>query len=103
MVYRIRVSPRCCTVSFTGPTGVRHSVEVTAESVYEAAALGINLLRQEEWADQLAPGTPIEVRARHPATTHTLTLAQVQRWTEGVAASPDEILKKRKVKDLLRR
>jgi uncharacterized protein (UPF0210 family) len=30
---------RTCTVSFNGPSGIRHSVDVTAESVYEAAAL----------------------------------------------------------------
>jgi hypothetical protein len=33
-------------VSFTGPSGVRHSVDVTAESVYEAAALGLARLRR---------------------------------------------------------
>src|SRR5207344_2632755 len=31
-----------CTVIFTGPSGIRHSVGVTAKSVYEAAALGVS-------------------------------------------------------------
>jgi len=31
------VALRTCTVSFTGASDVRHSVEVTAESIYEAA------------------------------------------------------------------
>jgi hypothetical protein len=39
------VALRTCTVSFVGPSGVRHAVEVTAESVYEAAALGVSALR----------------------------------------------------------
>jgi len=34
------VALRTCTVSFSGPSGICHSVDVTAESVYEAAALG---------------------------------------------------------------
>jgi hypothetical protein len=46
---------RACTVSFVGPSGVPHSIDVTAESVYEAAALGLSRLRRDEWADQIAP------------------------------------------------
>jgi hypothetical protein len=68
------VAVRACTVSFTGPAGVRHSVDVSAESVYEAAALGLSRLRRDEWADQVAPGTPIEIAVREPATTHTVSL-----------------------------
>ena len=31
---------------------------VTAECVYEAAALGLSRLRRDEWADQIAPESP---------------------------------------------
>jgi hypothetical protein len=62
------VAVRACTVSFTGPSGVRHSVDVSAESVYEAAALGLSRLRRDEWADRIAPGTPIEITVRKPAS-----------------------------------
>jgi len=88
-------------VSFVGPTGVRHSVEVTSESLYEAAILGISLLRRDEWADPIAPGTPLEIQVREPATTHVVTVAQLRRWVDGVAVSPDETLKKRRLKELL--
>ena len=92
---------RACVVSFAGPTGVRHGVEVQAESLYEAAILGVARLRADGWSDQIAPGTPLEVRVSEPATTHTLTLAQLRRWTEGIAVSPDETLKKNRLKALL--
>jgi hypothetical protein len=95
------VAVRACTVSFVGPTGVRHSVEVTAESVYEAAILGVSLLRQDGWADQIAPGTQIEIQVRQPATTHCVTVVQLRRWCDGIAVSPDETLKKRKLRELL--
>jgi hypothetical protein len=51
--------------------------DVSAESVYEAAALGLSRLRRDEWADQIAPGTPIEITVREPATTDTVSLAQI--------------------------
>jgi hypothetical protein len=93
---------RSLLIGLNGPTsGVRHSVDVTAESVYEAAALGLSLLRRDEWADQIAPGTPIEIAVREPATTHTVSLAQIHRWCDGVAVSPEELQKRKRVRELI--
>ena len=40
----IRVpTARTCVVDFTGSEGIRHNVEVTASTLYEAAALAINV------------------------------------------------------------
>jgi hypothetical protein len=72
-----------------------------AESLHEAAALGLSLLRSQDWVDAIAPGTAIEVAVRAPATTHIVTLAQLLRWVDGVAVSPEETLKKRRLKELL--
>ena len=96
------VALRTCTVSFVGPSGVRHAIEVTAESVYEAAALGVSALRNSGWADAIAPATELEIQVREPATSHRLTVRQIQRWCDGIAVSPDETLKKRRLKQLLR-
>jgi hypothetical protein len=95
------VALRTCTVSSTGPSGVRQSVEVTAESIYEAAALGVPALKNSGWADAIAPGTELEVQVREPATSHRLTVQQIRRWCDGVAVSLDETLKKRRFKQLL--
>ena len=92
---------RTCTVSFAGPSGVRHSVEVTAESIFEAAALGVSALKNSGWADAIAPGTELEIEVREPATCHRLTVQQIRRWCDGVAVSPDDTLKKRRLKRLL--
>ena len=91
---------RTCTVSFSGPSGIRHSVDVTAESVYEAAALGVSALRKNGWADAVALGTELEIQVR-PPTFHCITVHQIHRWCDGIATSPDETLKKRKLKQLL--
>ena len=91
---------RACTISFVGPTGVLHSVVVTAESLYEAAILGVALLRADGWAKQLSPGTPIEVQVRALATTHCVSIAQLRRWAEAIMPEPDETLKERRLKQL---
>ena len=88
-------------VRFAGPSGIRHSVELTAESVYEAAALGVSALTRDGWAHAMPPRTELEVQVREPTTCHRLTVQQIRRWCDGVAASPDETLKKRRLKQLL--
>lgn len=90
-----------CTVSFTGSSGIWHAVEVTAESIYEAAALGVSALKNSGWADAIAPGTELKVQVREPTTGHRLTVQQICRWCDGVAVSPDDTLKKRRLKQLL--
>jgi hypothetical protein len=93
---------RSCTVTFTGPRGVSHSIEVVGESLYEAAVLGLNALKNDGWVEAVAPGTTVHVQVREAATTHTLSVAQLRRWCDGIAVSPDEALKKRKLKEFLR-
>ena len=80
---------------------MRHSVDVTAESLYEAAILAVSLLRQDGWTEQIAPGTQLEVQVREPAATHFVTVVQLRRWCDAIAVSPDETLKKRRLKALL--
>lgn len=95
------VAVRTCTVSFTGPSGIRHSVDVLAESLFEAGALGVSAFRRSGWADVIAPGTELDIAVREPPVSHRITLQQIQRWCDGVAVNPDETLTKRRLKQLL--
>jgi hypothetical protein len=47
---------RTCVVSFVDSDGIRHSVEVAAESLYEAAALAVKEFRRHTWVDDVGPG-----------------------------------------------
>jgi hypothetical protein len=95
------VALRTCTVSLSGPSAIHHSVGVTAESVYEAAASGVSALRTSGWADAVALGTELEIQVREPPRCRRITVHQIHRWCEGIAASPGETLKKRRLKQLL--
>ena len=93
---------RACVVSFAGERGVRHSVEVTAETLYEAAAMALAAFRQSEFADAIGPNTELCVAVKNPETMHRLTPDHIRRWCDGVAVSPDELLKRHRVKTLIR-
>jgi hypothetical protein len=77
------VALRTCTVSFTDPSGVRHSVEVTGESIYEAAALGDPALKNSGWVDAIAPGIEFEIEVRAPSVIGS----RCNRFVAGAMAS----------------
>ena len=92
---------KLCAVSFTDVRGIRHSADVEAESLYEAAVQGIRRLNQDPWMERIGPGTKLEIEVREPATKHVLTVEQVERWLAGSTANPTEATKKKKLKLLL--
>ena len=79
----------------------RNGLEVTAETLYEAAATALSIFRRSEWADVIGPNTELHVAVKNPETMHRVTPEQIRRWCDGVAVSPDEVLKRRRVKTLI--
>ena len=95
------MATRTCAVSFMDARGIRHSVEVEAESLYEAAVLGIRRLNEDAWADKIGRGTVLDIEVRNPSTRHSISLQQVERWLAGATTNPTEATKKAKLKMLL--
>ena len=79
---------RLCSVGFKSATGISHSVDVEAETLYEAAALGLARLKKDGWIEGLGPGSRLEIQVRERGSHHTLSVQQVQRWIDSVNASP---------------
>jgi len=90
------VPARTCTVSFTGPDGIRHSVNVQAETLYEAVVLAIRAFREHECAP--GAGSQLEVEAR---VTHRVSMAKVQDWLRSSAKSPSDKIMKERLKGLV--
>ena len=90
---------RTCIVSFTGPDGIRHSVNVEAESLYEAVALAV----KEFCAHDCPPGaaSEMEVEARSPAVTHTVSLGKLRTWLQSSAKSPSDKIMKERLKGMM--
>ena len=92
---------RPCTVSFTDQHGIRHSVEVEAGSLYEAAVYGVCRLAADPWLERIGPATVLDVEVREPATKHAVSLQQIERWLTSANASPMEASRKAKLKMML--
>ncbi len=61
---------KSCRVSYRDMDGVVHSVQVTASSLYEAAALGLKALQTEDWSG--APTGSLEIVVSPPAVKHEM-------------------------------
>ena len=85
---------RICAVSLVDERGIRHTVEVQAESLFEAAVLGVRTFKGDPWIEDVGPATVLDIEVREPAANHRITMMQVERWLEGASTSPNEGVKK---------
>jgi hypothetical protein len=95
----ILVPARACTVSFTGHDGIRHSVNVQAETLYEAVVLAVRAFREHDCAP--GPASTLEVEARSPSVTHTVSMRKMQEWLSGACKSPSEKVVKERLKEMM--
>jgi hypothetical protein len=72
---------------------VRHSVEVEAGSLFEAAVLAMRTFKEHDCEPGLMSNLDVEIRT---SVIHTVTPKKVRQWLEGGARSPkDAVLKER--------
>jgi hypothetical protein len=71
---------RSCRVTIKDMDGVKHTVEVTAETLYEAVALGLVALRGNDWV---------------------MGIGQGLNWLERSTGAPREISKRSRIKTIL--
>jgi hypothetical protein len=88
-------------VTLTDTQGIRHAVDVTAESLYEAAATALAIFKKNGWTDPVGSAARLEVEVREPGVKHTVTVLQIQRWLQGAAPSPNERVRKDRLRALL--
>jgi hypothetical protein len=93
---------RTCRVSFQDTHGIAHSVEVTAESLFEAAVLALRAFRTAEWMES-GPGnaTVLEISVLHPVAKHRIPLPKITAWLEASGRTPMEQANKRRLRELL--
>lgn len=87
-----------CIVSFLDHSGFRHSVEVEAESLFEAAVLAIRAFRLNDCEPGAMSQLDVEIVS---SVTHHVTPRRIQEWLNNGARSPKEAATKERLKALL--
>ncbi|MFZ3342954.1 MAG: hypothetical protein WA213_18875 [Terriglobales bacterium] len=75
------------------------SVTIQAETLYEAVALALAAFGEHHCLP--GPGSTMEVEARSPAVTHTVSVAKVRDWLGASAKSPREKIIKDRLKGMM--
>jgi len=87
-----------CIVSFVDTEGIRHTVEVSADSLYEAAVMGLRTFKQHHCEPGLITQIEVEIRS---SITHAVTPKKIHAWLNGGAKSPKEAVLKERLKQML--
>jgi hypothetical protein len=96
------VSLRTWTVSCCDLKGIEHTIEVTADSLYEAVAQGLRTFRENDWVDDIGGGqTTITVVVRQPGVEHKVRVRDFEQWLESQGRTPAEMSLKSRLRELL--
>ena len=79
---------RSCSVSFDDGTGVRHTVYVTAETLFEAASLALRVF--DAAGSSPAPAAHLEIAAQAPVVSHSVRVQRVRDWLSSGGKTPKE-------------
>src|SRR3982074_1482761 len=89
---------RTCTVAVKDIRDVEHSIEVTAETLYEAIATALAALQQDNWVGETGQGlTTVSVLVQQPPVKHEVRMKDFLSWLERQGGSPAEVMLKQKL------
>ena len=98
----LRVVLRTCTVAIRDLRDVEHSIEVTAETLYEAIATALAALQQDNWVGEIGQGfTTVTVVVQQPPVKHEVKMKDFVSWLGRQGRSPAEVILKQKLEKIL--
>ena len=96
------VAVRTCRVSCRDLRGIEHTVEVTADSLYEAVAQALRVFREDTWVDEIGRRlTAVKVVVTQPEVEHRVVIRDFERWLDSGGKTPAEITLKSRLRTLL--
>lgn len=85
-------------------SNIEHTVDVTAETLYEAVASALTALQQDTWVGEIAKGlNTVSVVVQQPAVKHQVKMQDFLSWLQRKGGSPAEITLRERVAKLLAR
>ncbi len=81
---------------------VEHSVQVTAETLYEAIAAALATLQQDNWVGEIGQEfTTVSVLVQQPPVKHEVKMKDFLSWLNRQGRSPAEVILKQKLEKIL--
>ena len=92
-----------CRVSYLDSRNIEHAVDVTAESLFEAAAVAMRAFREGALVEELpVANTELRIAVFPLPVEHRVRLQRVEQWAQtGTVKSPVEMLRRERVREML--
>jgi hypothetical protein len=71
---------RTCRVTCCDLSGVEHTVEVTADSLFEAVAQGLRAFAASDWGSDLERGNTLTLVVKQPEVEHRVRVRDFEAW-----------------------
>jgi hypothetical protein len=98
------VTIRTCKVSCFDTRGVENTVQVTAQSLYEAVAQALRVLREDDWSEDPNRGpASVVVAIGHPEVEHKVRIKDFEKWLDSAARSPADMALKSRLRNIVGR
>jgi hypothetical protein len=98
------VALKACTVVVRDLNQTSHTIEVTAETLFDAVAQALAALGMSEWVGEIGRGmTTVTVTVRNPEVTHVVKIQDFESWLNRGMNSPADMILKSRVRRLLGR
>ena len=93
---------KACTVVVDDLNGTAHSLDVTAETLYEAVAQALAAVRGHQWVGDIGKGlTTVTVKVRNPEVTHIVKIQDFENWLSRGPKSPADAAVKSRLRRML--
>ena len=93
---------KACTVVVHDLNQSAHTIDVTAESLYEAIAQALASLRGHDWVGDIGKGlTTVTVKVRRPEITHVVKIQDFENWLNRGCKSPADTALKARLRQML--
>jgi hypothetical protein len=71
-------------------------------TLYEAVALGILIIREQEWAGKIAEGlNTVDVSVSNVPVTHSVMMQDFTKWLHRNGGTPREITHRNRIREIL--
>ena len=93
---------RTCRVTCTDPHGVEHTIQVSAQTLYEAVAQALHIFREDAWCEDLWQSAgSLVVKISQPAVEHRVRIKDFTNWLDSAGKTPAEMALKNRLRDII--
>src|SRR5215471_1117700 len=94
---------RSCKVSCLDTASIEHTVQVSAQTLYEAVAQALHVFREHDWCDQdlRSNAASVVVKIAQPEIEHRVRIRDFASWLESVGKSPAEMILKKRLREII--